>query len=40
MKTVVMLSVNFCPYKMRYQVNNLSDQRKGTKEGLSTLKFV
>ena len=37
---VIILSVNFCPCKIRYQVNNLWDQRKGTKEGLWTLKFI
>ena len=28
---VIILSVNFCTCKIRYQVKNLWDQRKGTK---------
>ena len=35
----IILSINFCPYKIRYWVKNLSDQRKGTKEGVSTVRF-
>ena len=36
---VIILSVNFCSCIIRYKVKNLWDQRKGTKEGLSTLRF-
>ena len=31
---MIILSVNFCPCKMRYQVKNLWDQRKDNKKGL------
>ena len=37
---VIILSVNFFPCKITYQFENLCYQRKGTKEGLSTLKFI
>ena len=36
---VIILSVNFCLFKIRDQVKNLWDQSKVTKEGLLTLKF-
>ena len=37
---VIFLSVNFCPCKIRFQVKHFLDQRKGTKEGLSALRFL
>ena len=37
---VILLSVNFCPCKIRYQVKNLWDQRKAIKVGLLTLEFL
>ena len=36
---VSFLSVNFCPWKIWYQVEILWDQRKANKECLSTLRF-
>ena len=37
---VIILSVNFCPCKIKYQIKNLWGQRKCTKEGRSTLEFL
>ena len=36
---LIFLSVNFCPCKIRYQVQILWNHRKATKEGLSTFRF-
>ena len=36
----ILLSVNFCPCKIRYQNKMLRDQRKASKGGVSTLRFL
>ena len=37
---VIILSLNFCSWKIRYQVKNLWDQKKGTKESLQLSDFL
>ena len=36
---MIILSINFCPCKIRYQVKILWDQRKAIKKGLSAFWF-